>query len=110
MAEHSVPTLSIVIPVFNEGPNLSWLSSDLMDYLERHRWDYELIYVNDGSTDDSEAKIREVMAQNPKARVRYLAFSRNFGKEAATTAGIFASRGKAVIMYDADGQFPMALI
>jgi dolichol-phosphate mannosyltransferase len=102
------PLLSVVIPVFNEEPNIEWLAIELINYLDERQWSYELMYVDDGSTDESGERIRVLAEKYPQ--VRYLAFSRNFGKEAATTAGIHAARGDAVILFDADGQFPFRLI
>ena len=102
------PTLSIVIPVYNESANLERLMRELVPYLDQQGWSYELVFVNDGSTDDSGEYLQRLAREDE--RVRYLAFSRNFGKEAATTAGLRAARGQAVIMYDADGQFPYRLI
>lgn len=102
------PFLSVVIPVFNESANIDWITPELIQYLEEHEWSHEVIYIDDGSDDDSGERIRALMEKYPQ--IRYLAFSRNFGKEAATTAGIHAARGKAVITFDADGQFPYHMI
>jgi len=102
------PTLSIVIPVYNESANLEWLPPKLLAYLDEQPWSYEVVFVDDGSTDNSGDKLRKLAQDHPG--VRRLAFSRNFGKEAATTAGIYAARGQAVLMFDADGQFPYKLI
>jgi dolichol-phosphate mannosyltransferase len=79
-----------------------------MSYLDEQGWSYELVFVDDGSTDDSLEQIRQMAGHHDT--VRLLSFSRNFGKEAATTAGIHEARGQAIVMYDADGQFPYRLI
>lgn len=107
-AAGAAPLLSVVIPVYNEGANIDWVTPELIQYLDEHEWTHEIVYVNDGSEDDSGERIRALMEKYPQ--IRYLAFSRNFGKEAATTAGIRAARGSAVITFDADGQFPCHVI
>lgn len=107
MAE-AQPYISIVIPVFNEGQNIGHFYPKIIDLMGLHGWRYELVYVNDGSTDSSGQTIRELAAGDK--RVRFVEFSRNFGKEAATTAGIHAARGDAILMLDADGQFPLDLV
>ena len=102
-------TLSIVVPLLNEAENIPLVYSALCETLAGmptyHR---ELIFVNDGSTDGS-AGVLEAIAENDKD-VKYIEFSRNFGKEIATTAGIDAAEGDAIIMVDADLQHPPALI
>jgi glycosyltransferase involved in cell wall biosynthesis len=100
------PRISLVIPVFNESENVDRLYADIMKLMAKQKWDYELIYVNDGSQDDTIANITAISSPN----VRLINFSRNFGKEAATTAGIRAAQGDAVIMLDGDGQHPIELI
>lgn len=102
------PTISLVIPVYNEAANLEGVYSRLRTYLEAQPWHYEIIFVNDGSRDRSLELIRDFAKANPL--VRYIDFSRNFGKEAATTAGIRAAKGDAVVMMDADGQNPHELL
>lgn len=102
------PELSLIIPVFNEEGNIEWFYHELSEHLKTRKLNYELIYVNDGSSDRS-AVLLEKIANDDK-RVRYIEFSRNFGKEVATTAGLHRSRGKAVMMLDADGQHPLEMI
>ncbi len=102
--------LSVVVPVYNESDGIEIFHKSLISYLNPKNDidDYELIYVNDGSSDDSIDKISKLAQSNKKIKV--LCFSRNFGKEMATTAGIGASTGDAVILLDADGQHPPRLI
>jgi polyisoprenyl-phosphate glycosyltransferase len=102
------PMISLVIPVFNEAANIRRLYPKLTAFLSGHGWGYELVYVRDGGTDESEAEIRALAAKDNQ--VRFVIFSRNFGKEAATSAGIKRARGDAIVLYDADGQFPLELI
>ncbi len=100
--------ISIVIPVHNEEKNIPLIYSALKDVRANlPAYAYEFIFVNDGSTDGS-AKAVEALAFD--TGVKYIEFSRNFGKEMATTAGIAEATGDAVIMIDADLQHPPALI
>ena len=98
--------VSIVIPAYNEESGIvAFHNTLLMPELEKHLPNqYEVIYVNDGSTDDTLKKLTNLASNNP--RVKVINLSRNFGKEIATTAGISRSTGDAVIIIDADGQHP----
>ena len=100
--------ISFVIPVFNEQDNLKWHYEKLLDYFSKREFKYEIIYIDDGSSDDSRELIKGLKATNPC--VRYLSFSRNFGKEAATSAGLREASGDAVVMIDADGQHPIETV
>ncbi|OGI22322.1 MAG: hypothetical protein A2808_00990 [Candidatus Moranbacteria bacterium RIFCSPHIGHO2_01_FULL_55_24] len=100
--------ISIVIPVYNEEKNVPAVAGALRDVLAGLSYDYEIIFVNDGSRDNSLPEICR-LSQND-ARIKGIDFSRNFGKEAATSAGCHAAAGDAVITMDADLQHPPALI
>ncbi len=100
--------LSIVIPVFNEEAVLKSLILRLSDACEGITPNYELIFVNDGSSDNSLAMIRENSREDE--RIRYVSFSRNFGHQNAVMAGIIRSRGEAVVLIDGDLQDPPELI
>jgi polyisoprenyl-phosphate glycosyltransferase len=100
--------VSIIIPVHNEAPNLKALHKELTRYIDRLKYKFELIFVDDGSTDTS-IDILEFMARRDQ-RVRIVEFARNFGKEAAISAGLHAARGDAAIMIDADLQHPPRMI
>ncbi len=101
--------ISIVIPVYNEAENVLPLYGALRDvWSQLSDYDYELIFVNDGSNDTSGKAVQSLVLADKG--VKYIEFSRNFGKEMATTAGIEASTGDAVIMLDADLQHPPQLI
>jgi dolichol-phosphate mannosyltransferase len=100
--------ISIIIPVFNEEANLVWHHDKISMYLATLPYQFEILYVNDGSRDKSLLVLKSIAARDSNAR--YISFSRNFGKEAATTAGLRACRGDAAIMIDADGQHPIELI
>jgi dolichol-phosphate mannosyltransferase len=102
--------LSIIIPAYNEETNIEPLHSSLMGVLKtlEGKYDHEIIFVNDGSKDDSWAEIKK-LAQSDKT-IRGISFSRNFGHQFAIEAGLKAATGGAVIMMDADLQHPPALI
>ena len=91
--------ISIVIPVYNEESNIKRFVEVLED--EILYTDYEIIFVNDGSLDDSRAVIEELV---PKGNIFCINFSRNFGQQAAIIAGLSYSRGDACIIMDADLQ------
>jgi glycosyltransferase involved in cell wall biosynthesis len=101
------PRISCVVPCRNEADNLEQLLPLLTDTLDSIAAEWELILVDDGSTDRTPV----VMAAWARQRgIRVLQLSRNFGKEAALTAGLQASRGDVVVMMDADLQHPPALL
>lgn len=104
-AEPPSPELSLVLPIFNEEENIPELHRRISAALASMGIEnYEAIFVNDGSSDHSEELIRS-LADDDK-RVRLINFSRNFGHQAAITAGMEASRGNAVILMDSDLQDP----
>jgi dolichol-phosphate mannosyltransferase len=100
--------LSIVVPACNEEENLRVLHARLtraaLDAADSH----EIIFVDDGSRDRSLHVVRELAREDP--RVRYLSFSRNFGHEIASTAGLDRATGDTVVLIDADLQDPPELI
>src|ERR1039458_9264632 len=96
--------LSVVIPVYNEAEALPFLFSALRQTLQGIDCDYELIFVNDGSTDDTHQLLLKAAAADP--RIKILGFSRNFGHQAAITAGLDFASGDAVVVMDADLQDP----
>ena len=102
------PDLSLVVPVFNEGANVDALVARLCSVLDRIGLPYEIVFVDDGSADDTLARI-SVLALSDR-RFRAVALSRNFGKDIAIAAGLDHALGKAVILIDADLQHPPELI
>ena len=96
--------LSVVIPMLNEARNLAPLFARLFPVLEALGEPFEVVAIDDGSTDDTLALLRAEQAQHPQVRV--LSFARNFGQHAAVMAGFEASRGEWVITIDADLQNP----
>lgn len=96
--------ISIVIPVFNEAGNLDALVARVTGVLAQLSERWEIVFIDDGSTDGTLAKLREVHARDP--RIAAVSFSRNFGKELAIAAGLTYVRGDAAIIMDADLQHP----
>ncbi|HMQ54296.1 MAG TPA: glycosyltransferase family 2 protein [Anaerolineae bacterium] len=94
--------ISVVIPLLNEAGNLKLLHQKLTDSLQATDYPYELIFVNDGSTDESPAILNDLFEQDPLVRVIH--FQQNFGKTAALVAGFRHSRGEIIITMDADLQ------
>jgi dolichol-phosphate mannosyltransferase len=99
---------SIVIPVYNEAEVLPTLYRRLTQVMEGLGEPYEIIFVNDGSTDASPMLLWELRAQD--ARVKVMSLSRNFGHQIAITAGLDYSSGEAVVVMDADLQDPPEVI
>jgi dolichol-phosphate mannosyltransferase len=102
------PVLSIVVPLLNEEAVLEKTYRCLTDHLVKLGETYEIIFVDDGSTDRSRAILAAKAANDPAVRV--VCLSRNFGHEMATTAGLRHVRGQAAIVMDADLQDPPELI
>ena len=102
------PTLTIIAPIYNELENIPELYPRMREVMDRTGEAWELILVDDGSTDGSTALIRK-LAEND-ARVRPVIFARNFGHQIAVTAGVDYARGDAVIIIDADLQDPPEVI
>lgn len=100
--------LSVVVPCYNEQDVLPRLVRTLREQLEPLVETFEVVLVDDGSRDRTLTMLREVHADDP--RFRYLALSRNFGKEAAMLAGLSQARGEAVAILDADLQHPPELL
>ncbi len=90
------------MPIFNEEENVSALHSEVVSALEKSEIEYELILVDDGSTDSSLQSLREIAAGD--MRVKVISFRRNFGQTAAMAAGFDAASGKVVIPMDGDLQ------
>ncbi len=102
------PTLSIVVPVHNEADVIPTLLKRLTLVCRKEQMAIELLFVDDGSQDNSVALLLQARRWCPEIRV--LQLSRNFGKEAAVTAGLSHAKGDAVILIDADLQDPPELI
>jgi dolichol-phosphate mannosyltransferase len=102
------PELSVVIPAFNEQENVAPMYERLVKVLEPEVAGLEILYVDDGSADATWEQISRLAGEDP--RVRGIRFARNFGQQAALTAGVDAALGTAVVIIDADLQDPPEVI
>ena len=103
--------LSVIVPCYNEEENVPYFYEEFLknkDFFDKEGIDFEIIYVDDGSKDNTASKVKELREKDK--RVRLLSFSRNFGKEAAMYAGLRKSKGDYVAIMDADLQDPPSLI
>lgn len=100
--------ISIIIPTYNERQNIPAIYEALKKVLARVAYKYELIFVDDGSSDDSAEVLAKLVQQDKD--VRFIELARNFGKENALSAGLHSSKCEAAIMIDADLQHPPELI
>ena len=98
--------ISVIIPSFNEGENVGAIYKEITEFM--NGYNYEIIYINDGSKDDSWEKITRLSEKDK--RIKGVNFSRNFGHQAAIEAGLKKAKGDAVIMMDGDGQHPPDVI
>lgn len=103
------PTFSIVAPIYNEAGNVRELYRRVSEVMDTIGESWELVMVNDGSTDGSTDVMRAVYDEDPE-RVRVINFARNFGHGIAVTAGMDFARGKAIVLIDADLQDPPEVI
>jgi dolichol-phosphate mannosyltransferase len=106
--EHEPPLVSVVIPELNEEECLPKLHAELCRACDPLPYRFEFVFVDDGSTDRSLEVLAELRRTDP--RVRYVALSRNFGHQAALSAGLAHAAGDAVITMDGDLQHPPSLI
>ncbi len=104
------PLLSVVVPVYNEARGIKHFHHSLQDALRHGDLldQCEIIYCDDGSTDETRQILNSIAADDP--RVKTIIFSRNFGKESALTAGIMQATGQAIITLDGDEQHPVEYI
>ncbi|WP_206832457.1 glycosyltransferase family 2 protein [Alicyclobacillus fructus] len=107
-AERAAALLSVVVPVYNEESVIPVTHERLAAVLDELPLAWEIVYVDDGSADESPALLDRMAEGDP--RVRVIHFARNFGHQLAITAGIDAARGDAVVVIDADLQDPPELI
>lgn len=102
------PSISCVMPAYNEARNLGTVLPDVLQALKALSPRVEVIVVNDGSRDDTAQVMHSLCERHPE--LVYLQLSRNFGKEPALTAGLDAARGEVVVIMDADGQHPTSFL
>ncbi len=100
--------ISIVLPAYNEGSNVNVVYEHLVEVFEKLPYELQILYVNDGSKDDTLDFLRALAAKD--SRVDYLSFSRNFGHQAAVKAGYYYAVGDAVISMDCDMQHPPRML
>ena len=96
--------ISIIVPLYNEAESLPKLYEWIARVMQEHGYRYEILFVNDGSTDDSWQVIERLAASAPSDTVHGISFRRNYGKSAALYCGFQAARGEVVITMDADLQ------
>ena len=109
MSEVRNSLISFVVPVYNEALGLDKFHASLMEVIKSiSGYDYEIIYCNDGSSDNTYQVVKEINSND--SRVKLISLSRNFGKESALAAGIKQASGQAIITLDGDGQHPVELI
>ncbi len=94
--------ISVIVPLYNEDESLPELEAEIRAVMDANGYDYEIIMVNDGSTDRSWAVVNELSALNP--RVKGISFQRNYGKSAALQVGFQKAKGEVVFTMDADLQ------
>ena len=101
--------ISIVLPCYNEEATVDWVMDKLISYVkENPKFNFELLIVNDGSTDGSEDKLTNIAVVNKFVRV--VSLSRNFGHQIAISAGLFEAQGDAVVVMDFDLQDPLETV
>lgn len=96
--------LSVIVPAYNEAPMIAKTAGTIASILEQAKIPYEVIFVNDGSKDDTWEKIKAV--EKEQDHIRGIHFSRNFGKESAMFAGLFYAKGDCCVLIDCDLQHP----
>ncbi len=97
--------LSLIVPCYNEEGNVEKFFSEVNRVFENKVEDYEFVFVNDGSTDETHKRLRHIHNElNTKNNVQVISFSRNFGKESAMYAGLSNAKGDLVCLIDADLQ------
>jgi dolichol-phosphate mannosyltransferase len=102
------PELSVVVPAFNEEANVETMHRRLVAALDDVVESLEILFIDDGSSDATWSRVRELAASD--GRVRGIRFARNFGHQAALTAGVDAAKGRAVVIIDGDLQDPPEVI
>ena len=96
------PEISVVVPMRNESPNVAELHAELTTVLDGFGRPYEILAIDDGSTDDTFATLAALQRRNPRLRV--IRFRRNFGQTAAFAAGFARARGRYIVTFDGDLQ------
>ncbi len=102
------PEISVIVPLYNEELVIKEMAGRLTAVLQECSESYEIILVDDGSTDNTPQRVQELCSQD--SRIKLIGLSRNFGHQVAVTAGMDKSRGEAVVIIDADLQDPPEVI
>lgn len=100
--------ISLIFPLYNEQDVIVFLRKNINEWLLKQKYNIEILIVNDGSTDGSLEKLRQWSTEDD--RVKVLSFSRNFGHQAALTAGLDNAKGDVVVTMDADMQDPLVVV
>jgi len=108
MHSKHAPLISLIVPALNEAGNLQWHYEGVKQYVTSRQLSYEIIYIDDGSTDDTLNIIKKICKHDPCAH--FISLSRNFGKEAGLTAGLRVAKGRTAVCIDADGQYPLETV
>ena len=98
--------LSVVIPAYNEENRLPTTIKEIISYLDQGNADYEIIIVDDGSTDNTQLKVEEIKSKN--SRIRILQNTKNKGKGFSVKKGVLAAQGEYILFCDADGSTPIS--
>ena len=106
--KHNKALVSVVIPVYNEELNIAYLAAELLKVFAATSYNYEVVFVDDGSSDNTFDVLRSISTAHPQ--FFYLRLSRNFGHQNAVKAGLDVARGNCIISMDGDGQHPPTLI
>lgn len=108
MNDSNTPEVSIIVPLFNEAEGIAVFHESLVRVMQAAQCPYEVVYCDDGSSDNTGDVLRGICDENPN--VKLIVLSRNFGKEPALAAGLAQADGEAVILIDGDGQHPVEAI
>ncbi len=95
---------SLIVPCYNEQDNVELFLLEAKKAMSQAKGDYELIFVNDGSSDKTPERLRKIFKENKDTKIKVISFSRNFGKEAAMYAGFTYTDGEYITVIDADLQ------
>ncbi len=102
MAKQQIPDISVVIPLYNEAGSLQELATEIEGVMQKENFNYEIIFVDDGSNDDSWKVIERLSVNN--SNIKGIRFRRNYGKSAALNEGFYRTSGRVVITMDGDLQ------
>lgn len=102
--------ISIIVPVYNEAPNIPLLHDEIVKHVSNLPYQFEFVFIDDGSRDNSAEALHQLADRQQHEQLKLIELSRNFGKEAAVSAGLHAANGDAAIILDADLQHPPNLI